>query len=129
MNVNVSGIVVVITGASRGIGRALAIEFAKEQACVVVNYNRSYFETKKLMDEINAYNNNCLFVQADVTKQEDVKKLYNETIKKYGRVDVLINNAGICEDSLIHLMSKEKDRKSTRLNSSHTDISRMPSSA
>ena len=88
MNVNVSGIVVVITGASRGIGRALAIEFAKEQACVVVNYNRSYFETKKLMDEINAYNNNCLFVQADVTKQEDVKKLYNETIKKYGRVDV-----------------------------------------
>ena len=111
MNVNVSGIVVVITGASRGIGRALAIEFAKEQACVVVNYNRSYFETKKLMDEINAYNNNCLFVQADVTKQEDVKKLYNETIKKYGRVDVLINNAGICEDSLIHLMSKEKWQK------------------
>lgn len=111
MNVNVSGIVVVITGASRGIGRALAIEFAKEQAYVVVNYNRSYLEAEKLMHEINAYNKNCLFVQADITKQEDVIRLCDETMKKFGKVDVLINNAGICEDNLIYLMSREEWQK------------------
>lgn len=111
MNVNISGIVVVITGASRGIGRRLAIAFAKEQAYVVVNYNRSSSEAEELREEINIYNNNCLFVQADITKQEDVYRLYNETMKRFGKVDVLINNAGICDDNLIQLMSEKQWQK------------------
>lgn len=111
MNINVSGIVVVITGASRGIGRALAIAFAKEQAHVVVNYNRSCSEAEDLMNEINEYNNGCLFIQADITRYEDVSRLYHETMKRFGRVDVLINNAGICDDNLIQLMSKKQWQK------------------
>lgn len=111
MNINLSGLVVVITGASRGIGRALAIEFAKEKACVVVNYNHSWLEADMLIKEINTYNTNCLCVQADVTKEKDVNKLYRETIRHFGRVDVLINNAGICDDNLIQLMSKDQWQK------------------
>lgn len=105
MYVDISGMVVVITGASRGIGRALALAFAKEQAHVVVNYNHSCKEAEDLMKEINLFNNNCLCVQADITKQEDVCRLYDEVIKRYDRVDVLINNAGVCDDNYIHLMS------------------------
>ena len=111
MNVNLSKLVVVITGASRGIGRALAIAFAKEQAYVVINYNRSCIEAEELKDEINIYNKNCLFVQADITRKEDVSKLYTETMQKFGKVDVLINNAGICEDNLIQLMSEKQWQK------------------
>ncbi len=111
MNVNLSEMVVVITGASRGIGRALAIAFAKEQACVVINYNSSCIEAEELKNEINVYNKNCLFVQADVTRQEEVSKLYTQTMKRFGRVDLLINNAGVCDDNLIQFMSEKQWQK------------------
>ncbi|MBR2431069.1 SDR family NAD(P)-dependent oxidoreductase [bacterium] len=111
MNIDLSKMVVVITGASRGIGRALAIAFAKEQAFVVVNYNSSCNEAEELKKEINVYNKNCLFVQADITRKEDVSRLYTETMQRFGRVDVLINNAGVCDDNLIQFMSENQWQK------------------
>ena len=111
MMVDVSNKVVVITGSSKGIGRELAIAFAKEQARVVINYLNSKNAAKQLHQEITSYNPHCLLIKADVTKQDDVSKLNHETISAFGRVDVLINNAGICDDNPIQLMPEEQWRK------------------
>lgn len=110
MLIDIAGIVVVITGASRGIGAELVRVFAKEGAHVVVNYNSSEKLAYSLLDEISSYNTNCIAVKADVTKQEEVSRLYGTVISKYGKVDILINNAGICDDNLIQLMPEEQWR-------------------
>ncbi len=108
MNIDISEKVVVITGASKGIGRRLAIEFAKEKANVVINYFHSESSAKKLKKEIDTYNSNCILVKADVTKESDVSHLYNKTLECYGKIDVLIINAGICDDNFIQKMSVEQ---------------------
>ena len=100
--------VVVITGASRGIGAELARRCAKEGACVVVNYKSDDESANALLKEISEYNSNCIAVKADVTKKEDVSKLYEVVKAKYGHVEVLINNAGICTDNLIQMMTEEQ---------------------
>lgn len=111
MIVDVSNKVVVITGSSKGIGRSLAVAFAKEQAKVVINYLNSEKAAKQLYDEIILFNPNCTMIQADITKQDDVSKLYHETLNLFGKVDVLINNAGICDDNPIQLMPEEQWKK------------------
>lgn len=105
MNIDVSGKVVVITGASKGIGAALALAFAKEQACVVMNYYHSENEAMELFDKVQKDNGNCLLIKGDVTDPKDVSNLYKRTIDRYGKVDVLINNAGICDDNLVQMMT------------------------
>jgi 3-oxoacyl-[acyl-carrier protein] reductase len=104
MIVDVSDKVVVITGSSKGIGSELAKTFAKENAKVVVNYCHSEKLAQKLLAEVQSFNSECLFIHADVTKPKDVSAMYHETIKTFGRVDILINNAGICEDNFIQMM-------------------------
>lgn len=111
MIVDVSGKVIVITGSSKGIGKELVKAFAKEQSKVVINYLHSENEALQLHDEILVYNLNCIKVKADVTKQEDILKLYHETISAFKKVDVLINNAGICDDNPIQLMPENQWRK------------------
>jgi 3-oxoacyl-[acyl-carrier protein] reductase len=108
MLVDVSQKVVVITGSSRGIGRELARQFAREHAKVVINYFNSYENALELYNEINQFNENCILVQADITKKEEVFKLYKETINAFDQVDILINNAGICSDNLLAMMSYEQ---------------------
>lgn len=108
MNIDISNKVVVITGASRGIGREIAKKFATEKANVVINYFKSEEMAKSLLDEITQYNSNCIIVKADVSKRIDVVNLYNETIKKFGKIDVLINNAGICQDDPILDLTSDK---------------------
>ncbi|MEZ3425859.1 MAG: SDR family NAD(P)-dependent oxidoreductase [Lachnospiraceae bacterium] len=98
--------VIVITGASRGLGRALAIGFAKEGAKVVINYCKNKKCAEKLMQVIQAYNDKCMKVYADVTVDADIKKMYQQVIKKYGKIDVLINNAGTNNDDYTNLMSE-----------------------
>ena len=90
-----AGKVVIVTGAARGIGRAIAKRFAEEGAKVVVNYNTSEREASSLADEIRREGGQSIVVKADVTRSEEVNRLVKTTVEKYGRVDVLVNNAGI----------------------------------
>lgn len=88
------GEVAVITGSSRGIGRAIALEFAKEGAKIVVNYSKSREEALKVVKEIHEIGSEAIEIQADVSLENDVQKLFNETIKYYEYVSILVNNAG-----------------------------------
>ncbi len=90
-----SGKVVLITGASKGIGAATALEMAKNGASVIVNYNGSKKEAKQVVDNIVAAGASAIAIQADVSKEWDVARLFDETIAKFSKVDVLVNNAGI----------------------------------
>jgi len=100
--------VAVITGASRGIGRATAFLFAQNNASVVVNYNQSEDKAQELVDEIKSQSGKAIAVKADVSKKEEVATLFKETVKMYGRVDVLVNNAGVLKDNLM-MMTREED--------------------
>lgn len=108
MNVDLKNKVIVITGSSKGIGRELARNFANEGAIVVINYYHSEEDANNLFNEISNTRNDCLLVKADITKYEDVINMYHQVINKYGRVDILINNAGMCDDDLIYFMSEDK---------------------
>jgi len=84
--------VAIITGSSRGIGRATALLFAQEGAKVVVNFKSNKKEAQKVIDKIGK--ENSLLVQADITREDEVNKLINETVRKFGEIDILVNNAG-----------------------------------
>ena len=88
--------IVLITGASRGIGREIAVELSKKGYKVIANYNKSEEQAQKLRQE----NQNIEIYKADVSKREQVKEMIQYILKKYGKIDVLINNAGIAESKL-----------------------------
>ncbi|MGN9162920.1 3-oxoacyl-[acyl-carrier-protein] reductase [Clostridium sulfidigenes] len=98
---------VVVTGGSRGIGRAIAIEFGKKGANVVINYVSSDAEAEKVAEEIKSFGGNAILVKGDVSSFEEGKKLIDETVKVFGTIDILINNAGITKDGLIMRMKEE----------------------
>ncbi|WP_346935858.1 3-oxoacyl-[acyl-carrier-protein] reductase [Clostridium sp.] len=98
---------VVITGGSRGIGRAIALEFGKKGANVVINYVSSDTEAEKVAEEIKNLGGNAILVKGDVSSFEEGKKLIDETVKVFGTIDILINNAGITKDGLIMRMKEE----------------------
>ena len=87
--------VVIITGSSRGIGRACAIRCAEASAKVVVNYVANETAARKTVDDIKAIGGQAVSVQADISSKKDVERLVNETIKAFGKVTGLINNAGV----------------------------------
>ena len=89
--------VAIITGASRGIGREIAKELAQKGIQVIANYNHSEKEATKLKEELQKQNIEIDILQADVSTKEGAKKLANYTLKKYKKIDILINNAGISE--------------------------------
>jgi 3-oxoacyl-[acyl-carrier protein] reductase len=89
------GRVAIVTGASRGIGRAIATHLAEEGAYVAVNYNTSEVEASAVADSIKHKGGEAIRVQADVSKYNDVKRMVETTLRKYGKVDILVNNAGI----------------------------------
>lgn len=90
--------VVLVTGSSRGIGRSIAVRFAREGANVIVNYRSNKKEAETITEIISSYGNDCISIQADVSKEEEVKEMVEKIIEKYGRIDVLVNNAGIAID-------------------------------
>jgi NAD(P)-dependent dehydrogenase (short-subunit alcohol dehydrogenase family) len=99
--------VAIVTGGNSGIGRATAILFCKEGAKVVIAGRRED-DNKKVLNEIAATGGEIMAVQADVSKMEDCKKIVEETITKYGRIDVLVNNAGIGDRHMpINLCTEE----------------------
>src|SRR6185369_14742712 len=87
--------VVVVTGASKGIGAGIAKRAAAEGAKVVVNYASSREDAERVVSEIKAKGGTAVAVQADVAKAEDVKRLFAETKRAYDKLDVLVNNAGV----------------------------------
>ena len=105
---NFEGKTVIVTGGSRGIGRAIALDFAKSGANVVVNYNRNAEKADEVVKEIEALGPKGLAVQCNVSNQEDVDALLKATVDTFGTVDFLVNNAGITKDTLI-LRMKEND--------------------
>lgn len=99
--------VAVVTGASRGIGRAIAIELAKTGAFVVVNYNGSKEKAEEVKEEIEALGGEACTCQCDISDFAAGETFFKEIIKKYGRIDILVNNAGITRDGLLMGMSEE----------------------
>ena len=92
--------VAIVTGASRGIGREIVKTLAKENIQVIANYNKSEEEAISLKKELKEKNIEIDIQKADVSKREEIKKLVEYTLKKYGKIDILINNAGISEYKL-----------------------------
>lgn len=92
--------VAIVTGASKGIGREIAKELAQEGIQVIANYNKSEKEAKSLQEELAKKNIKLDIFKADVSKREEAKKLISYVLEKYGKIDILINNAGTSEYKL-----------------------------
>jgi 3-oxoacyl-[acyl-carrier protein] reductase len=105
---HLAGQVALVTGASRGIGRAIALALAAEGAKVVVNYARSSAAADEVVEEIAGAGGEALALQADVSQAAEVDSLIQQTIEKFGRLDVLVNNAGITRDNLLLRMKPEE---------------------
>lgn len=100
--------VCIITGSSRGIGKAIAVEFAKKGAKLVINSTTENDNIKAVYDEIKSIGAECIICCADVSKGADADRLVKSAIEHFGKIDVLVNNAGITKDTLMLRMS-EKD--------------------
>lgn len=99
--------VAVVTGASRGIGRAIALELARRGASVVVNYNRSAEAAHEVVSAIEEEGGQALAVQADVSELEQAATLVKAAIDTFGTIDILVNNAGTTRDRLLMMMSED----------------------
>ncbi|MGM0919743.1 MULTISPECIES: 3-oxoacyl-[acyl-carrier-protein] reductase [Metabacillus] len=100
----VEGKVALVTGASRGIGRAIALELAQNGANVAVNYAGSEAKANEVVDEIKALGREAFAVQADVSDSDAVAAMVKATVEQFGRLDILVNNAGITKDNLLMRM-------------------------
>lgn len=99
--------VVFITGATRGIGKQIAITFAENGYDIALNYRTKNEDLEKVKQEIEKNRVTCLCVQGDISNFEDCERMTKEIIKYYGKIDVLVNNAGITKDTLLMRMKKE----------------------
>ncbi len=104
---NLNGKVAVVTGASRGIGRAIALDLAHRGASVVVNYNRSVDAANDVVDAIEQQGGQAIAVQADVGDRGQATQLIQVAIDTFGGIDILVNNAGTTRDRLLMMMSEE----------------------
>ena len=100
--------IAVVTGASRGIGRGIALAMAREGATVVVNYNGSKERAEEVVAEIENAGGKAVAKQCNVSDFSQAKEFFAEVVKEYGRIDILVNNAGITRDNLIMKMSEEE---------------------
>ncbi len=101
------GNVALITGGSRGIGREIATTLASEGFSIALNYRKDSDELNNLKAEIEKNNVKCLLVKGDVSNFDDAKEMVDKTINEFGKIDVLVNNAGITKDMLLLKMKKE----------------------
>ncbi|MDA4133839.1 MAG: SDR family NAD(P)-dependent oxidoreductase, partial [Thaumarchaeota archaeon] len=95
MGQRLAGKVAIVTGASKGIGAAIAKMFADEGAKVVVNYYKSEEQAREVAAQIKESGGKCLLAKADVSKTPDVKRMVSKAVGKFGRIDILVNNAGV----------------------------------
>lgn len=108
--------VALITGGTRGIGKAIAIKFAEKGYNLVINYVSDKTDVKELEKEFKQYNIEILFIKTDVSNFDDCEKMVKDAIEKFGHIDVLVNNAGITKDNLILRMSVEDFEKVIDIN-------------
>ena len=95
-----------ITGAGHGIGRAIALRLAKEGINIVINYSSSEDEAAELAQEAETFGVETLLLKADISKEEEVSRLFEKALTLSGRIDILVNNAGITRDNLLLRMSE-----------------------
>ena len=108
--------IVLVTGASRGIGRNIAYNLALDGYKVIANYNNSEKEAKDLQEELKNKNIKIDIFKADVSRKQEVENLVNFVIEKYNKIDVLINNAGIAEEKLFTDITEEDFDKMMKVN-------------
>ncbi len=99
---------VIVSGSSRGLGKKTAIEFAKKGANVVVNYHSGTANAALVVQEIISEGGNAICIQADVSKSEDVHKLFEHTLQHFGKVDIVVNNAGMMITKFLKDFSEEE---------------------
>jgi len=95
MNDALKGKVALVTGASRGIGRAIAVRLARDGAAAAINYSRNAEEAQKAVAEIESAGGAAFAIQADVGRVSEIVRLFDETLAHFGRIDILVNNAGV----------------------------------
>lgn|SRR5690554_363215 len=100
--------VALVTGAGVGIGRAIALDLAKQGASVVINYRSSEKQANELVAEITELGGKAIAFQADISKFDDAKNLVDKTLETFGNLNIVVNNAGINADSLLLRMSEEQ---------------------
>ncbi len=103
---DLKGKVAIVTGGSRGIGRAIARVLALSGCSVVITYKSSSQQAQEVVDEISKFDSKAMAIQADSAKFEDAQRVVDEVLKNFGKIDILINNAGITRDNLILRMSE-----------------------
>src|SRR3954469_21984315 len=116
MSKKLDGKVAVVTGASKGIGAEIAKHLAAAGAAVVVNYASSKTGADKVVAEIAGRGGKAIAVQGDVSKPDDIRRLFAETKKAFGRLDVLVNNAGIYDYAPLEAITAEQFHKMFDLN-------------
>ena len=110
------GKVAIVTGASKGIGAAIAQYLANEGAAVVVNYASSKKDADRVVDEVTRGGGRAVAIQANVAKREDIERLFAETKKAFGRLDILVNNAGVYEFAPLEEITEAHVRKQFDVN-------------
>ena len=113
---------VFVTGASRGIGKEVALKFADKGYNIVINYVSSKTNVEELKEEFEKKGVKALIMQADVTNKEAIEELVKKAIEGFGQIDVLVNNAGITKDNLLMRMSEEEFDKVIEINLKGTYI-------
>ncbi len=108
--------VALITGASRGIGRAIALKFAQNGANVIINYSSSQSQAEELKEEIEKIGTKAMIIKCDVSNADEVSQMFSQVEKEFGRLDILVNNAGITKDGLILRMDEEDFDKVIAIN-------------
>ena len=114
--------VVFVTGGSRGIGKEVALKFAENGYNVVINYVSDKTDVKELEKEFKEKNVQSLILKADVTNAKEIENVVEQAIEKFGKIDVLVNNAGITKDNLLMRMSEEEFDKVIEVNLKGTFI-------
>ncbi|MFC3750085.1 SDR family oxidoreductase [Paenibacillus sp. GCM10012306] len=116
MGNNLSGKVAVVTGSSRGIGRAIAEELARNGAKVVVNYSSSPAKAEEVVSAIKQNGGEAIAIQADVSSVAQLEKLFEETVKIFGALDILVNNAGVMMTKPLAAVTEEDFDKQFGIN-------------
>lgn len=100
--------IALVTGSSRGVGKAVALGFAKNGAHVVVNYSSNEKAAGEVVDAIESMGRNAIAVKADVARKDEVEVLFQRTVDAFGRIDILVNNAGFTRPAMMVKMSEEQ---------------------